>query len=262
MIGFLIFLAMIFFLGVVPPPRWGLRLAVMVGGLLTLGAYVLPAPYEEGWAHDIVQIAFVSTIAAYFSAVALRWLASGLRPEPSFDDTLLLRAFDEALCFGAGVFLGCVVFHALAILLGNLPGGLFLHVAVAVVAGLGVAFTWRTRARAVALGAGLTVAALALDGGFRYPDLMLRAAEAAGPEVPRCLMIGPDLAPPRDRTDLMALTIPKDVKGPSDVLLLRQEGGSMDLLRWSFRARRFVPAPTYIYAPPLCTPTLAPLLPG
>lgn len=59
----------------------------------------------------------------------------------------------------------------------------------------------------------------------------------------------------------MALTIPKDFKGPSDVLLLQQSGTQTELLRWSFRARRFVEAPTFIYKTPLCTPTLAPLLP-
>lgn len=265
MIGELFFLALFMVLGAVAPPRWGLRFAGAVGLVLATGVYVLPAANDPDWGYDVLRFGIRWIVGAFILGVGLRWLhwlASDPRPAPSLDDTRQLSAFDGILMFGAGIFLGCIVFQGLAILPGGLPGGLALHLAVALASGLAVAIAWRTKPRALALGLGVTVAAMALDGGLRYPDLMLRAAEGRRADTPRCLMIGPDLAPPRSRSDLMALTIPKDFKGPSDVLLLRQSGTNAELFRWSFRARRFVPAPTYIYAMPLCTPTLAPLVPG
>ena len=52
----------------------------------------------------------------------------------------------------------------------------------------------------------------------------------------------------------------KDRNGPSDALLLVQTDSAPRLLRWSFRARRFVQAPALTEASPLCTTTAA-LLP-
>ena len=140
-------------------------------------------------------------------------------------------------------------------------GGLPLHLWVA---GIAIATTltlFFTRLRAVAAGAGLVVAALALDGGLRYPDLILSEAARYQPAQPRCLMLGPALLPPQTRADLMALTMAKDSTGPSDALLLVQTDSARRLLRWSFRARRCVQAPALTEARPLCTPTTLPLLP-
>lgn len=263
MTPFVIALGLFFAIGALPPLRWGIRLLALPGVLLLLVLLTQPTFQDgPGWGYHLLMSAVVSMSLSMLAGVALRGaIAHAIPPpEPGRTEAKALSGFDFLLQAGFGVLIGCAVFLVLAMLLQGAPGGLTLHVAVAALSLLTAAALWRTHLRAMALGAGLTVAALSLDAGFRYPDLIVAEALRRHGDAPRCLMLGPDLRAPASRADLMALTMAKDRTGPSDVLLLVQHDTGPRLFRWSFRGRSFTEAPTYTGTLPLCTPNTAPIV--
>lgn len=250
-------------LGALPPLRWGQRIAGLIALLLVLGAFCLPTPYDAGWGYELLRLAATSAIGAALAGVAVRGaIALAIMPStPSPTEAALLAGFDALLLAGLGVVVGCAMFLVLAMMLQGGLGGLQLHIGVAVLSVAAVAALWRTQLRAVATGAFLVMAALSLDGGFRYPDLIIADALRRHADNPRCLMLGPYLRPPTSRSDLMALTMAKDRTGPSDVLLLVRYDTSPQMFRWSFRGRRFTRAPTEAGMAPLCIPHTNPIAP-
>lgn len=250
---FVILLAVFFGIGAVPPVRWGFRSLALLAVLAALAFIILPVPYDPDVFYHLFLSGLVVLAAAVLAGLILRVVMAVIRPPmlPGPGKTLALVRADAMLKAGAGFVVGCLLFQTLAILLAGMHGGLTLHLIVATMALLAPAALWHSRLRAVSLGIGLTVAALSLDGGLRYPDLILTDANRILPDQPRCLMLGPDLRAPATRADLMALTMAKDRIGPSDVLL---RVGPDRLLRWSLKARRFTRAPPYTGKAPLCAP--------
>ncbi|GLS88768.1 hypothetical protein GCM10010873_37420 [Cypionkella aquatica] len=59
---------LIFLLGILPPPRWGLRLAALIVMALAFIGLLSPTPYDPDWAYGFV-------CAALFWAVAIGGLA-------------------------------------------------------------------------------------------------------------------------------------------------------------------------------------------
>ncbi len=257
-----IYIALFFAIGAAPPLRWGLRIGALATLLVFFGLILTPTPYEPGWSHDLALASVFWTYITILAGIALRGFFEGAvfgLPHHAGADHSFLVAFDCALLFGMGIWAGCVVFHLLALLFQGGAGGLAVHLQVAAAAGtmaILAPIIMRNRWSATVIGAGLTVAILALDGGYRYPDLILSKANRIWQNQARCLMLGADLRAPNARTDLMALTLPKNEIDPSAVVLLVQDGASRRAFRWSFRARAFTTLPRDAKDPDFCKPNL------
>lgn len=268
MFSAIIYVGLIFLLGILPPPRWGLRLAALIVLTLAFVALLSPTPYDPDWGYGLVRAALLWAVAIVGVAILIRILAdlarynTIARVAAHAEERAALAAVDAALWQLFAGWLGCVGFWIAAIALQGVRGGLGVHLAfsgVAIMAGIAIGVAARGPWRFVVPSAAVVIALLSLDGGLRYPDLILERAMRLGTE--RCLMLGDDLHPPQSRADLMALTLTKNSRGPSDILLLARSEYGTRLYRWSFRGRSFVPAPAYVYATPLCTPKSAPILP-
>ncbi len=264
----IVFAGLIFLLGILPPPRWGLRLAALIVLALAFMALLSPTPYDPYWGYGLARAALFWAVAIVGGGILLRVLADLARHNTiarmarHAEERAALAAVDATLWLLFAGWLGCAGFWLAALGLQGTRGGLGVHVAfsgVAMVAGIAIGVAVRGPWRFVVPSAFVVMALLALDGGLRYPDLILERAAGLGPQ--RCLMLGDDLHPPQSRADLMALTLAKNARGPSDVLLLVRSENGTRLYRWSFRARGFVPAPVYVYDTLLCTPKSAPILP-
>ena len=253
-IGFLVLF------GAVPPLRWGLRLAALLVIAFMFAVLLTPTPHDPDWGFDLLRAAVLWTFIAVFAGIALRaFFEAGLfgPMRPAGEDLPFLAAFDTVLLFAFGAWLGCIIFRAFALLLQGNDSGLAVH---APLAGAAAAFAvasvalLRNRWAAPWVGAGLTVAALVWDSGWRYPGILIAQANRMWQGDPRCLMIGPDMHSPTSRNDLMALTLIKTDKTPSAVMLLVQGDGGLRLFRWSFRGRGFVTLSHDAKDPRLCTP--------
>lgn len=256
---FIVFFAM----GLVPPLRWGLRLLLVLGLMFLFGTTLIPAPYDPdpGWGHDLLRAAVIWMYITVIAGIAVRafFEAGVFGPQrPAGADGPFLSMLDAALLFGLGGWLGCLIFWVLALALQGSDGGLVLHVLVAGVAAALVVVALlllRNRWSTAIIGAGLTIAALALDGGVRYPDIILTRANRVLPDQARCMVFGADLTAPTARKDLMALTIPKGRHAPSAVMLLVEGDNGPSLFRWSFRSRTLVSLPYYAKDRRFCTPS-------
>ncbi|MDO8983351.1 hypothetical protein [Cypionkella sp.] len=268
MFSAIIYAVLIFLLGVLPPARWGLRIAALIVLALAFMALLSPTPYDPDWGYDVVRAALFWAVAIGGLGILLRVLANlakyntGARIATHPEERAALAVVDAALWLIFAGWLGCAVFWSAAVGLQGVRGGLGVHLAfsgMAMAVGLAIGVAARGLWRFVVPAAAVVMALLSLDGGLRYPGLILESAMRLGPE--RCLMLGDDLHPPQSRADLMALTLAKNARGPSDVLLLARSEHGTQLYRWSFSARSFVHAPAYVYDTPLCTPKSAPILP-
>lgn len=260
-----IYIVFFFAIGAAPPLRWGLRIGAQATLLFFFGLILTTTPYERGFSYGLALAIVFWTYITILAGIALRGFFEGAvfgPPHHAGADHPFLAAFDCALLFGLGTWAGCLVFHTLALLFQGGAGGLAPHLQVAAVAGamaILAPLILRNCWSAAVIGTGLTVAVLALDGGYRYPDLILAKANLVWQNQPRCLMLGADLRAPNARTDLMALTLPKDEIDPSPVVLLVQDGASRRAFRWSFRARAFTTLPRNAKDPRYCTPSLTTL---
>ena len=263
--GVALYIIAFFAIGAAPPLRWGLRTAIAVILLFFFVLILTPTPYDPDWGFDLARAALLWTMITVLAGVALRGFfeAGVFGPlSPAGADHLFLIVFDAALRFGLGAWVGCLIFRALATILPGSDGGLALHLQVAGVAAALAAtalLLLRNRWCAPFLGAGFVVAALALDGGYRYPNLILSKANQIWPRQTRCLMIGADLSAPTSPADLMALTIPKVKIDPSAVVLMVQSVNGPRLFRWSFRERAFVILPRDAKDLRFCAPSLSTL---
>lgn len=256
---FIVFFAM----GLAPPLRWGLRLLLVLGLMFLFGATLIPAPYDPdpGWGHGLLRAVVIRMYITVIAGIAVRaFFEAGVfgHLRRAGADGPFLAMFDAALLFGLGGWLGCLIFWVLALALQGTDGGLIKHVLVAgVAATLAVValLLLRNRWSAPIIGAGLTIAALALDGGLRYPDIILTRANGVLQDQPRCMVFGADLTAPTARNDLMALTITKGHHAPSAVMLLVESDNGPSLFRWSFRSRTFVTLPYDTKDRRFCTPS-------
>ena len=254
-----------FAIGAGPPLRWGLRIAIASMFQFLFSLILISTPYDPGLSFDVGKLVAFCIGISILAGFALRALIEVLwlgRPNPAGEDKVFLNIFDTALIFAAGSWAGCFAFYQVALASAGGSGGLNLHLQIAALAAaVGVIATALLRRRwsASLLGAGFTIAALALDGGYRYPDLILSQANRVGPDQPRCLMVGATLQAPRTRADLMALTLPKNKIDPSAVVLLVQLERGPYLFRWSFRERSFVTLRRDAKEPLYCTPSLTTL---
>jgi hypothetical protein len=254
-----------FVVGAVPPLRWGLRIALALVLLLLFDAVSASSPYNPDGGYGLFRAVSSWGYVIILASIALRGVVEfgalgDIRPAGA--DRLFLTAFDAALKFSLGILVGYLIFRALAIKLQGSDGGLVLHLQVAGAAatlGIIAPLLLRNRWSAPFIGAGLTVAGLAMDGGFRYPDLILSQANRIWPDQARCLMVGADLHAPKSRSDLMALTLQKVSLDPSAIVLLVQADSGPRLFRWSFRQRSFVGLSHNANDTRFCTPTLSTL---
>lgn len=259
-----LYFAMFFLVGFAPPLRWAWRFSALLIMTFLFAATVRPIPHAVFWELKVIgEIAFW-TLVPNFVGLALRFLIEMIVLKGPFAkgaDRHFLTAFDACLRFSISVLAGCLIFFSVALTFESTNAGLALHL---LVAGIAVALVFalrllRKRWSALLMGAGLTVAGLALDGGLRYPDLILTEANRVRPGQPRCLMLSDDLIAPTSRQDLMALTLSKSDTALSSVILLVQGDGGPRLFRWSFRARAFVTLPPDTNETRFCTPTHSPL---
>lgn len=252
-----------FAIGLAPPLRWGLRLLLLLVLIFLFGTTLIPTSYDPdpGWGHDLLRAMVNRMYITVIAGIAVRafFEAGVFGPlRPAGADSPFLSMLDAALLFGLGGWLGCLIFWVLGLALQGSNGGLVLHILVAGVAAALVVVApllLRNRWFAPIIGAGLTIAALALDGGVRYPDIILTRANGVLQNQARCMVFGADLTAPTARNDLMALTIPKGRHAPSAVMLLVESDNGPSLFRWSFRSRTFVSLPYYAKDRRFCTPS-------
>lgn len=258
---FFLYIGLFFLIGTAPPLRWGMRIAILTLISYLFAVLLIPTLYEPDWGYDLARAGALWLSITVFTGIALRafFEAGVFGPmRPPGEDRPLLEMFDAALLFAFGAWIGCLVFRAFAMALEGSDGGLAVHAQLAgaaTVFALASLVVLRNRWSAPLIGAGLTVAALVWDSGWRYPDIILARANQILPDNPRCLMIGADIHSPMSRDDLMALTIPKDDLTPSAVMLLVQREGSLRLFRWSFRGRAFETLPHDANDPHFCKPS-------
>ena len=250
-----------FIAGLAPPHRWGLRIAATLFLFHLYNTSLAPTPYDPDWGYDLRKALVIWTYAAICAGLILRWIVeAGVlgQHRSAGADKIFLSITDFVLWLAFGAWAGCMMFYALALAFQGTNGGIALHLIVVAITGVVVflgSLILRNRWCAPLIGSGLAVIILTLDGGLLYPNLILTKANRIFPDQPRCMMLGENLQPPKSSTDLMALTVPKNTGTPSAIILLIKGDAGTTVLRWSFRARRFVTLPYHIDDRRFCRPT-------
>jgi hypothetical protein len=226
------------------PTAWGLR-AWAVTGLVVIWAYALSpeTPFQDqGFMSGFgawlaLSLLFLASLGVGCRMLLAVWQGRLIDLDPAVPAGL--QAADELLAGVAGLVAGLCATLLLAATLRGMPGGLLLHLAIALLAFLAILAARRlpVRPRILTIVALATVACLTLAGGTLYPRLILAQAEALKVTGPRCLRTPDGTTPMTD--DLRLLTLPQARSLRPNLVLTVMANGEQRDFRWSYRASAF-----------------------
>lgn len=231
------------------PVRWAIRLWITTALIFATTATLQgEVQFEDQGILPERLILGSLTLLLSFSgiAIALRRMSSS-SPSSAISkvENVALRWLDLLIAAIGGLCGGMFLTLALAVALRGFPGGLTLHVAVAIISAVGCIASVRYLEGIVRTAVVPTLAlttGLTLLGGVWYPQLIASRAADVNPNLPRCLRA---VDVPADLDETRLLTLPLGQPGGPGLILTIMTPQGAQHFRWSYRLLAFTPYGAY-----------------